>query len=239
MQRALSIARYCINYVNQNDCTVTHLKLQKILYYIQAAFLVEKGEPCFPEEILALQKVGPYVPIVYNTFSCYAPNPISPQIMVPTLVFKNGFMSMPMRPFAINLEKSDKVLIDNVLDGLMRYDEWFLVSKTLEESPCANLVSDRPCIVSLDSMRAYFMDGHERRIYGHFEEAVKPSRRREQNIELINLLLEERSPVECAKVIGALPNNWEEYPKDELIAAYSTAKSLICKEAYKDKLKEE
>ena len=51
MYNVLDVAIYVINYAHDADCgeSMSNLKLQKILYYIQAAFLVEKNRECFKE----------------------------------------------------------------------------------------------------------------------------------------------------------------------------------------------
>jgi len=50
--------------------SVSNLKLQKILYFIQAEFLVVKGIPCFEEEIIAWG-FGPVVLEVYHEYKVY------------------------------------------------------------------------------------------------------------------------------------------------------------------------
>ena len=49
MYNVLDVAIYVINYAYDAGCgeSMSNLKLQKILYYIQAAFLVEKNRECF------------------------------------------------------------------------------------------------------------------------------------------------------------------------------------------------
>jgi uncharacterized phage-associated protein len=54
---------------------VSNLKLQKILYFAQAAHLVLRGAPLFSEKIEAWQ-YGPVVPGVYRTYQEYANKPI-------------------------------------------------------------------------------------------------------------------------------------------------------------------
>ena len=49
---------------------ITHLKLQKLLYYAQGIYLALKGEPLFKENIEAWQH-GPVVKDVYGTFSMF------------------------------------------------------------------------------------------------------------------------------------------------------------------------
>lgn len=46
---------------------ITHLKLQKLLYFAQAAHLAAHGAPLFSDEIQAW-KFGPVVPTVYQIF---------------------------------------------------------------------------------------------------------------------------------------------------------------------------
>ena len=70
MYSVLSIAEYIIDYCNENGISVSNLKLQKILYFIQAEFLVGAGKPCFPEEIEAWG-FGPVVPMVYQKYKAY------------------------------------------------------------------------------------------------------------------------------------------------------------------------
>ena len=42
----IDISTYIIGYSNKIDSPVSNLKLQKLLYYSQAAMLVETGEKC-------------------------------------------------------------------------------------------------------------------------------------------------------------------------------------------------
>ena len=40
MYNALSVARYIIDYYNRHERGISNLKLQKVLYFVQAEFLV-------------------------------------------------------------------------------------------------------------------------------------------------------------------------------------------------------
>ena len=64
------IASYIIDYSCDNGKTVSNLRLQKILYFVQAEFLVDKKIPCFAEEIYAWS-LGPVVPSVYFEYKKY------------------------------------------------------------------------------------------------------------------------------------------------------------------------
>ena len=49
------ITRYIIAYCNGNGYFISNLKLQKLLYFIQIKFLIEKQELCFPDDIIAVE----------------------------------------------------------------------------------------------------------------------------------------------------------------------------------------
>ena len=49
---------------------VSNLKLQKILYYVQAQFLLNYEKPCFQESIEAWD-IGPVVPVAYRKYTKY------------------------------------------------------------------------------------------------------------------------------------------------------------------------
>lgn len=53
MYNVLDVCRYVINYSNDKDYDISNLKLQKLLYFIQAYFLINKNETCFNETIEA------------------------------------------------------------------------------------------------------------------------------------------------------------------------------------------
>ena len=70
MYNVLDVARYIIWYCKKKGFSISNLKLQKILYFVQAEFLVSVGIPCFAEEIEAWD-FGPVVPEVYHEFKIF------------------------------------------------------------------------------------------------------------------------------------------------------------------------
>lgn len=54
---------------------ITNLKLQKIVFLAQAAYLAIKGKPLFDDEIQAWQ-YGPVIPSLYNSYKECGRNPI-------------------------------------------------------------------------------------------------------------------------------------------------------------------
>ena len=76
MCTALRIAEYILCLAQEYGDLITNLKLQKLLYYAQAWFMVNNnGEKLFEDEIEAWQ-YGPLVPAVYNEYSRFGRNPI-------------------------------------------------------------------------------------------------------------------------------------------------------------------
>ena len=69
MYSVLLVAKYIIKYCNEKNYSVSNLKLQKLLYFVQAYFLVEPGfkKKAFSDRIEAWG-FGPVVPGVYFTF---------------------------------------------------------------------------------------------------------------------------------------------------------------------------
>ena len=70
MYNAIEVANYIIEYEHSKDRLISNLKLQKLLYFVQAQFFIEYGEPCFRDKIEAWS-FGPVVPDVYHTYKIY------------------------------------------------------------------------------------------------------------------------------------------------------------------------
>lgn len=119
MYSALDVARYIIWYCKQSNYVISNLKLQKILYFVQADFLVNRGTPCFYEEIEAWD-FGPVVPEVYHEFKIFGSSDI------PASVCK-GAEYMIIR--------SDRKMIDDMVDECAQYTASYLVDVTHSQYP--------------------------------------------------------------------------------------------------------
>lgn len=77
MYSAKVIARWFLQKsdTEKDNSYITNMKLQKLLYYAQGAFLSLKGTPLFKEKVQAWQ-YGPVVPEVYNQYKSYSSNEI-------------------------------------------------------------------------------------------------------------------------------------------------------------------
>lgn len=77
MANVFDVAEVFIQFANQSeDDQMTNLKLNKLLYYAQGAFLARTGRPLFSNQIEAWD-YGPVVPEVYHRYKVCGKNPIA------------------------------------------------------------------------------------------------------------------------------------------------------------------
>lgn len=110
MYSAKTIAEYIIWRLRKGDLgddSVTNIRLQQILYFLQAAFLVSKEEPLFQEDILACT-FGTVVSEVYAKYKVYG---------------NIRIFSEPDRPF---IATDDAELIDEMLKKISNYSEKYI-----------------------------------------------------------------------------------------------------------------
>ena len=67
---AAQLARYVIWYANEKNIPITQLKLQKLLYFIQVAYLRQAGDILFDDPIEAWE----YGPVVRSVYIDYCDN---------------------------------------------------------------------------------------------------------------------------------------------------------------------
>lgn len=132
----LEVCRYVINYSNEHDYGISNLKLQKVLYFIQAYFLTNKKThtPCFDEKIEAWD-FGPVVPEAYHEYKQYGSGDI-PTVESYILFDEDDIWNSKRVAFNDNVIKDeDKILIDKVVDKFSEYSATDLVSLTHRQSP--------------------------------------------------------------------------------------------------------
>ena len=134
LYNALDVARFTINYTWKINKPISNLKLQKILYFIQADYLAntDKG-PCFIDEIEAWD-FGPVVPSVYHEFKKYVSSFIHK--INTYLDMKNGLWDAKMVKYDDKkIEGSDKEIIIDVIKMLVPYSAGRLVEITHRQKP--------------------------------------------------------------------------------------------------------
>lgn len=124
MYNALTVARHIVNYSHEIGYGISNLKLQKLLYFVQAEFLVSTRDhsPCFSDTIEAWD-FGPVVPAVYHHYKVYG------SAIIPA----NNSPSPAL--FEQPIAEGDKRLINAVVDKLIGYSAAILVNVTHNQAP--------------------------------------------------------------------------------------------------------
>lgn len=138
MYNVLDISRYIINYSIDNSCLVNNLKLQKLLYYVQANFLISKNKPCFVQDIVHWRH-GPVVTESYSAFRKYFNDNINSKQYIDTNL----------------IDDSDRELIEYVIEAYKNTDAWDMVAKTIKEDPWLN--TERNEIISNESIKEFML----------------------------------------------------------------------------------
>lgn len=153
----LDVCRHVINYSNERNYGISNLKLQKILYFIQAYFLINKkdGACCFNEKIEAWD-FGPVVPEAYHEYKQYGSGDI-PTVHSYILFDKDDIWESKRVEFNDNIEEDDKKLIDTVVDKFSDYSATDLVSLTHRQSPWIDAYNPHQNNeITVDAIRKYF-----------------------------------------------------------------------------------
>ncbi len=142
MYDVLTIANYIIELCNKKGYSISNLKLQKMLYFTQALFLVNKNEACFREEIEAWD-YGPVVPSVYRRFKTYGSS---------TIPYLGEDVSN-------KISNSDRTLIEKVVDFFSKYTASALVELTHRQAPWKKAyIPHFGNVISKSSIQEYFMN---------------------------------------------------------------------------------
>lgn len=148
---ALEVSRHIINYSNDAGYGITNLKLQKLLYFVQAYFFIKKGKPCFRDSIEAWN-FGPIVPSVYREYKRYGGFYVfSVETYIDSLTLKR-------KKFEDNvISVEDKKLIDEVIDTFAEYSNSRLTDLVHGQTPWQEAYrSDHGRVISANAMREYF-----------------------------------------------------------------------------------
>lgn len=152
----LEVSRHIINYSNEKDYGISNLKLQKVLYFIQAYFLVEKDSPCFKERIEAWD-FGPVVPEAYHEFKKFGGLDI-PTVESYLIINRRNIWDSERVDFHDNvIAKKDKKMIDEMVDEAAAYSATDLVEITHNQSPWRDVyVPDQNNEITLEALKEYF-----------------------------------------------------------------------------------
>ena len=138
MYSALEVARFIIEYCRKNHLLMSNLKLQKVLYFIQAEFLVRNGEPCFFERIEA----WPFGPVVSNVYHEYK-------------TFGSSNIYSNLSNF-YDIAEEDRNIIKDIVKACNRFSATQLVELTHNQAPWKNAYNNGNRIITNDSILEYF-----------------------------------------------------------------------------------
>lgn len=154
----LEVCRHVINYSNEHDYGISNLKLQKVLYFVQAYFLTERKDhmPCFNEKIEAWD-FGPVVPEAYHEYKQYGSGDI-PNVEFYFQFDVEDVWSVRRVQYKDDvIKKEDKILIDRVVDKFSDYSATDLVSLTHRQSPWIDVyVPHQNNEITIEAIRKYF-----------------------------------------------------------------------------------
>ena len=142
---ALTISRYIIDFSDRENFNISNLKLQKLLYFVQCHFLMQKNDICFKDNIEAWN-LGPVIPSVYREYKKFGAGNI-PSSYVHEKI-KDDY-----------IEFSDKELISDVVVRLSEYSAMDLVDITHRQAPWKDVyVQHENNEITIDSIRKYFSE---------------------------------------------------------------------------------
>lgn len=145
---ALQAARCLIRIAEADGDPLTHLRLQKLLYYVQGWSLAVRNRPIFGDRIEAWSW-GPVVPRVWRKFKQYGDTHI---------------ISSQDEPAAQNLSEKDRSFIGRVWDAYKEFSAFKLSDMTHQEPPWRDAREGLPdsspstAEISLGAMRTYFRE---------------------------------------------------------------------------------
>ena len=119
MYNAIDVARYIIAYEYLQGRTVSNLRLQRLLYFVQAYCLASVGKPCFSTRMEAWD-CGPVVPPVYREYRIF------------------GAASIPAASSTssiVAIEEADRPMLNEMLNRCASLSTTELMRRTHHQNP--------------------------------------------------------------------------------------------------------
>lgn len=160
-KNVIDIAKYIINSFDDKEFRISNIELQKVLYYLQAAFLVEFNKPCFEEKIIAW-KYGPVVEEAYRKFSVFGSQDIPKQEKSENFEFNFEKMKIEKNEKKYIPNQKEKEVIDNVIEAYGNVeDPFYLVKKTHDEDPWKNTDINKE--IEIKKILDYYIEDENRK----------------------------------------------------------------------------
>jgi uncharacterized phage-associated protein len=139
---ASEVAKFILGHSQSRGVPINNLKLQKLLYYSQAHYLVSYDTPLFGDRIEAWVH-GPVVPPVYGEYKSFRWSPI-------------------LIEGSAKLSEKHSGLVSSVLAAYGDFSAWELERLSHSEDPWkqarAGIAPDQSsnAVITLESMKAYY-----------------------------------------------------------------------------------
>ena len=160
MLNVLDVSRYVVNYSHRKNYIISNLRLQKLLYFIQAYYLAftEEGKPCFDAEIQAWD-FGPVVPEVYHEYKHFGSGTI-PVVGCYIVNDEDDIWSAKVVEFDDEvIPTEDREIIESVVDVFSDYSTTGLVELTHNQRPWKQAyVKSRNRVIDHKAIKEYFLD---------------------------------------------------------------------------------
>lgn len=147
--KAIDVTKYFLYKENQEGDLITNLKMQKLLYYAQAWYLVNFDKPLFDDQILAWD-YGPVVKSVYDEYKEFRHTPI---------IFEEDFEEN-IKQF----NKDDSRFLDEFYDQFSGYSANDLVNLSHNEAPWKKAHKTASQIIDIGSMKDFYTKMYEKNI---------------------------------------------------------------------------
>lgn len=147
--RAIDVAKYFLYKANQDGDLITNLKMQKLLYYAQAWYLVNFDKPLFDDQILAWD-LGPVVKNVYDVYKEFRHTPI---------IFEEDF-GKNIKQF----NKNDLKFLDEFYDQFSSYSAHDMVNLSHSEAPWKKAYETACKIIDIELMKDFYTKMYKKTI---------------------------------------------------------------------------
>lgn len=138
--KARDIAKYIILHEDEQGYALNNLKLQKILYFLQAEYTVRFNQTLFDDEIIAWP-CGPVIESVYYEYNRCGSAAI--------------FINSKKMPY---IAPSDRKIINAMLDKLRPYSATSLCKITVNQAPWKVAYARYDNVIYPYSLREYFKE---------------------------------------------------------------------------------
>ena len=135
--KAKEVAKHIINYCIGIDNPISNLQLNKMLYFLDIYYLINKHKRLIADENFVAWKYGPVIESIYKKYSMYASNTIK-----------------KWEDFEEDFDDDFKGSLYGFIDKLSKYSPFELVERSFEkDSPCERTKRDE--IIPLEYLEEY------------------------------------------------------------------------------------